>query len=585
MKRRQFLAWGATASMTALTNGSCAPSSRELFISPYHASLSREGKRPARELSADVVIVGGGIGGCAAALAATQMGARVILTEETDWLGGQLTQQAVPPDENPWIESHGGTRSYLHYRALVREYYRNHYPLAPALRDHKTFNPGGGSVSRLCHEPRIGVAVLEAMLASAVSFDQLRILLEHHPVEAEVSGDRVKSVIVQNRYGDRVSLQAPYFLDATEQGDLLPLTGTEYVTGFESHKQTGEARAPSEAQPKNIQALTWCFPVEYLPGEDHTIDRPEQYDFWRNYVPALHPPWSGRLLDLAMSHPHTLEYRSLGFNPLGDTPEGVYNLFLYRKIAQRSHFTGRTYRGDITLVNWPQNDYLLGNFHDVSEKELARNIKGARQLSLSLLYWLQTEVPRPDGGAGWKGLRLRPDLVGTEDGLAKRPYIRESRRILADFTVVAHHIVKEAREEIARKTGEKAAAEHFADSVGIGYYRLDLHPSTGGDNYIDMATLPFQIPLGALLPRRMENLLPACKNLGVTHLTNGCYRLHPVEWNIGESAGALAAFCLREREPPRQIRNDKQRLAEFQKLLSETIGVRLRWEQAQGRTT
>ena len=43
---------------------------------------------------------------------------------------------------------------------------------------------------------------------------------------------------------------------------------------------------------------------------------------------------------------------------------------------------------------------------------------------------------------------------------------------------------------------------------------------------------------------RMENLLPAGKNLGTTHITNGCYRVHPVEWNIGESAGALAASLL-----------------------------------------
>ena len=580
MKRRQFLALGATASMATVMAGSCTTSSRETFVSPYQAPRSRRSKRLARELSADVVIIGGGVGGCAAALAATRMGARVILTEETDWLGGQLTQQAVPPDENPWIESHGGTRSYLQYRALVRDYYRNHYPLRKELRDSQTFNPGGGSVSRLCHEPRISVAVLEAMLASAVSFDQLVILLEHHAVDAEVSGDWVEGVIVQSKCGDRISLQASYFLDATEQGDLLPLTGTEYVTGFESHAETGEELALSDAQPNNIQAVTWCFPVEYVDGEDHTIDKPEQYDFWRDYVPSLDPSWSGRLLDLAMSHPHTLEYRPMGFNPLGDTPEGRYNLFVYRKIAQRGNFAGPTYRGDITLVNWPQNDYLLGNFHDVSEKELAKNIEGARQLSLSLLHWLQTEVPRPDGGTGWKGLRLRPDLVGTEDGLAKRPYIRESRRIRADFTVVAHHIAKEAREEIAKETGGKATAEYFEDSAGIGYYRLDLHPSTGGDNYIDMAAMPFQIPLGALLPRRMENLLPACKNIGVTHLTNGCYRLHPVEWNIGESAGALAAYCLREKEPPRQIRQDKRRLAKFQKVLSETLGVRLRWKEA-----
>ena len=63
-------------------------------------------------LRADVVIAGGGLGGCAAALAALRNGLRVVLTEETDWIGGQLTQQAVPPDEHRWIESHGCTQSY-----------------------------------------------------------------------------------------------------------------------------------------------------------------------------------------------------------------------------------------------------------------------------------------------------------------------------------------------------------------------------------------------------------------------------------------------------------------------------------------
>ena len=93
---------------------------------------------------------------------------------------------------------------------------------------------------------------------------------------------------------------------------------------------------------------------------------------------------------------------------------------------------------------------------------------------------------------------------------------------------------------------------------------------------IDITSLPFQIPLGALLPRRVENLLPACKNLGVTHITNGCYRLHPVEWNIGEAAGALAAFCLERKEPPRQVRKSKKLLEDFQKRLRDR-GVELQW--------
>ncbi len=166
--------------------------------------------------------------------------------------------------------------------------------------------------------------------------------------------------------------------------------------------------------------------------------------------------------------------------------------------------------------------------------------------------------------------------MGTEDGLAKYPYIRESRRIKAEFTVREQHVGTDARMQVTGKKRDEVTAERFADSVGVGSYRIDLHPTSGGDNYLDVSSLPFQIPLGALVPRRVENLLPACKNLGVTHITNGCYRLHPVEWNIGEAAGALVAFCLSKKEPPRQVRKDAKLLAEFQRRL-EGDGVELNW--------
>jgi hypothetical protein len=82
--------------------------------------------------------------------------------------------------------------------------------------------------------------------------------------------------------------------------------------------------------------------------------------------------------------------------------------------------------------------------------------------------------------------------------------------------------------------------------------------------------------LGSLIPRRVENLLPASKNLGVTHITNGCYRLHPVEWNIGEAAGALAAQAIKTKQTPRGIRNDARLLADFQKSLVAQ-GVEIAW--------
>jgi hypothetical protein len=540
-----------------------------------------------RELPTDVLVAGGGVGGCAAALALARSGVRVILTEETDWIGGQLTQQMVPPDEHPWIEQFGATASYREYRRLIRDYYRQHYPLVAEELTRPNLNPGACSVSRLCHEPRVAVAVLEAMLALYVSSGRLVILREHKPISASTRGDGVESVRLRDlRSGDEHDVSAAYFLDATETGDLLPLTKTEYVTGAESQAQTGELHAKPEAEPANMQAITWCFVMEHVEGADFTIDKPDGYDEWRNYTPELRPPWPGKLLSWTTTHPITLEPRQHAFDPRqAGSAEG--GLWVYRRLIDERSFTAGSYPGGICLVNWPQNDYWLGNIIEVDGSEAQRHLDRARQLSLALFYWMQTEAPRPDGGQGWKGLRLRPDLAGTSDGLAKRPYIRESRRIEAEFTVLERHVGLEQRSHetglrfggIPSAEARSAAdvrSEAFPDSVGVGSYRIDLHPSTGGDNYIDISSLPFEIPLGALIPKRVENLLPACKNLGVTHITNGCYRLHPVEWNIGESAGLLAAYCLREKKRPRQVRNTENLLAAFQKEITAQ-GVEIRW--------
>jgi hypothetical protein len=508
-------------------------------------------------------------------MAALRNGLRVILTEETDWIGGQITQQGVPPDEHPWIETHGAPQSYREFRNAVRDYYRQHYPLTEAARATQHLNPGDGAVSRLCHEPRVALAVLHDWLAPYLSTGQLILLLEHKIVAADVTGDRVRAVkALSRRTGKERVLTSPYFVDATELGDLLPLMGTEFVTGAESRLETGELHAPEKANPANQQAFTVCLAMDYVPGANLVIDKPREYDFWRNYVPLLTPPWPGKLLSLTYPTPSTLVPKTLGFHPEGVPTGEVLNLWNYRRIVSKGNFKPGAYAGDITIMNWPQNDYLLGNLVGVPEKEAARHVARARQLSLSLFYWLQTEAPRADGGQGWSGLRLRGDVLGTEDGLAKYPYVREARRIKALFTVREEHVGVANRAKI---TGQKTnTAAPFHDSVGVGYYHIDLHPSSGKDNYIDFPSLPFQIPLGALLPVRTENLLPACKNIGTTHLTNGCYRLHPVEWSIGEAVGLLVAYALQKKTTPRAIREQVPLLADFQNLV-RAQGIETHW--------
>lgn len=571
MKRRKFLGKCGLFSASVVT-----PSLISTSILTTSCTDSKDA-----ELASDVVIIGGGLGGCAAALAACRLGASVIMTEPTDWIGGQVSQQAVPPDEHQWIESFGRTESYARYRTLIREYYKKNYPLTNAAKVNEYLNPGNGSVSRICHEPAVSVKVLQSMLAPAISNGQLQILLYTYPSEAFTNNDHIEAVTCRNKNtGYTKTLYGKMFIDASEEGDLLPLSGTEYVIGSESQKQTGEPHASEKANPKNIQALTHCFAIDHLEGEDHTIERPTMYEFWKNHIPPLNPAWPGNILSFDYSKPSTLIPTSLSFVPCGKINPAPktksLNLWLYRRMIDRSNFKKGTYASDISVINWPQNDFLLGNITDVTKEVRNQNLAKAKQLSLSLLYWLQTEAPRPDGKEGWKGLRLRKDIVGTEDGLAKFPYIRESRRIEAEYTILEQDITLEERKKVAGNPKGQILAKPFNDSVGIGYYHLDLHPSTGGDNYIDMPSVPYQIPLGALIPKRMDNLIPGCKNIGTTHISNGCYRLHPVEWSIGEAAGSLGAYTLSKKTVPRKVRSDQKLLSEFQSNLVKN-GIELSW--------
>lgn len=533
-----------------------------------------------RQLRTQILIVGGGLGGVAAALAALRRGARVILTEEHAWLGGQLTSQGVPPDEHPWIEQFGCTSTYRKLRNDIRDYYRTWYPLTSAARSTLALNPGLGRVSKISHEPRVAAAVIDATLAPFEASGRLTVIRGVVPVSAITDQERVQSVVVADSAGTHIEIAADYVLDATELGDLLPLTGTDYVTGFESQAETGEPSAPLAAQPGNQQAFSWVFAVDHVAGADHTIDRPTDYDHWRSQRPDY---WPGPQVGLTAPDPRTLEPLIRRFEP--NPPIGQHviadqsidpgdrELWSFRRILAREVFEPGAFESDVTIVNWPMIDYVDGPIVDVPPTEQQHHLRQSRELSRSMLYWLQTEAPRQDGGTGWPGLRLRGDVLGTSDGFAMAPYIRESRRIRALTTVTEQDVSLVIR-------GERGAAK-FSDSVGVGMYRIDLHPSSGGDNYLDIASCPFQIPLGALVPRARRNLLAAGKNIGTTHITNGAYRLHPVEWNVGEAAGALAAYCIANATQPSAVHSTPALLGDFQSELTKD-GFELDWPQVVG---
>jgi hypothetical protein len=542
-----------------------------------------------RELATDVLIVGGGCGGSAAALALVEAGVSCVLTEPTTMLGGQLSSQGVPPDENPWIDGNGpgapadfvgANRSYVRLRSLIREKLVD--GLTPRARAQPLLNPGGGWVSRLCFEPRLADVGIRQMIRALPEHACLTIECGWRPIGADTDGDHVRAVTFETASGTAV-IRARIILDATEDGEVLALAGIEHAIGGESSDIYGELHAPahgsSEIEAIDQQACTWCFAVEHDPLGEHVIDKPASYDAWRDYVPEMQPAWTGRLFSWTVPSHNEAGRLTLSLVPPPDAPAEGLELWRYRRIVDGSaHADGRP---DVSLMNVVQMDFWRAPLLGVSPEARDRALQGAREQSKCFLYWMQTDAPRHDSDSrtGYPGLRLSGAALGSRDGFALAPYIREPRRMSAMTMLTEAHVGALQR----REQGERLVDEtefvrggRFADSIAIGHYPVDLHPSCSGRNSVYVDACPLQIPLRALLPRRVRNVIASGKCLGVSHIANGCTRLHPVEWAVGEAAGTLAAMCVRDGEEPHAVAEQRARVVALQERLAER-GVPLRW--------
>lgn len=509
----------------------------------------------------DVAVIGGSLGGVQAALRAAEAGKSVYLCEETDWIGGQLTSQAVPPDEHKWIEHFGATKSYMDYRNKVRNYYRSLPNIRKELKETDYFCPGNSWVSRVAHEPKVALQLLMESLNPYVENGQITIDYFTIATKSVVSNDSIEEIVVTNiKDNTTKNIQASYFLDATDCGDLLPIVGAEYRIGAESKQETGERHAPEIANPYDMQPITWVVALELNPDGEYKINKPKMYD----YFLKLEVEKFGHHL-LSWFIPDALTQKTTEFT-MFDYEGGSEKLGLwsYRRIIDPKNYDDPTIK-EVSLINWPANDFILGNI--IEDMNVEENKELAKEQTMCLVYWLQNDAPRKDGGKGY-AVKLRPDIMGTDDGLAKAPYIRESRRIVAKQQI--------CEQMVSKRDNENPPVAH--DSVGVGHYAIDIHLTTKSQSTLYDATWPFEIPLSAMIPIRLKNLIPACKNIGSTHLTNGCYRLHPVEWNIGEVAGMLAGFCINKNITPEEVLQDN--LKEFQELIVKE-GVSIHWDFSQ----
>lgn len=548
--------FGATKRLAALVDFMRVPSEGDSSIAVVPVSLTEP-----IEIACDVLVVGGGTGGVAAAWATARAGFKTCLTEETDWIGGQLTAQGISAlDEHEHIESFGGTRTYYDLRESIRALYRARSSTAKPL----DLNPGKCWVSHLAFEPSVALAAIKGLLAPEINCGRLRVFLRSKAVAVHTDCTKVTTVLIQDlERGGTVRFQPQMVIDATELGDLLPLAGASYSIGAETRDQTGEPHAqPVEPKPRCVQSFTYPFVLERMPlPQSHIIPRPAKYEHYRDRQPySLRIHTHGG--EIYSEHGGWLNYRMLDQAP--GTKGGVWS---YRRLVAADHgFAGLS--SDITLFNWPGNDYRDGSIIDRAAVDVAQALQDAKLVSLGFLHWIQTEAPDSERRGGFPELRLYPEILGSADGLAKHPYIRESRRIRALRTIVEQDV------SVDFQRGQFAAP--FPDSCGVGWYPIDIHQAGEGDMATSCRTRPFQIATGALIPVGITNLLAAAKNIGTTHITNGCYRLHPVEWNIGEAAGVLAAESLRNGFTPRLIWSDQSRLRAYQLRLLEE-GVPLAW--------
>ena len=521
--------------------------------------------------TADVLIIGGGVGGVAAAEALARRGISVIIAEPTSVLGGQLTAQMVPvPDENSHIEKQPGpsTKSWRELREAVRA----RCAALPNVKPANSKNIGQCWVSRVSAPPQIWADAIGERLAGLNGPQGLRHVYFRHVLRSvgKLANGKINYAdLVDLDTGRITRVGARYLLDATEDGSVLDIAGLPTITGQEAATDYNEKHAPEEARSDWVQSFTYCFAVQYRPNAPYEIvEKPAEYEYFKSLGEYT--------LDYVYSERGIVTYKV--FEPVKG---GGGPFWTYRRLLAASSFVGGTSPdGDIALMNWRGNDFHDEPYLNQTPSEQARILERGKAFAQGFLYWLQTECPRDDEtGVGYPEMQLMrpPDFPGVgDDGFALHPYVRESRRLKAQFMLTENHMGTDAFPE-----GAKWGAE-FPDSVGCALYAVDIHP-TRGEPPLLVTALPYQLPLGAFLTTSGPvNVLPAAKNFGATRLASASARMHPTEWLAGEVAGSLAAFCIkRDLDDPSQVRNTPELLQAFQADL-HSAGVALSWREILG---
>ena len=452
---------------------------------------SKQGK-----LECDVLVVGGGTGGVSAAIWAARTGAKTILIEETGWLGGMMSSAGVS-----CFDGNNGAHNTGFFRE-IRTKIESHYG---GPQNVKT-----GWVSKCCFEPHVANDIFRSIIASTPN---LSVFFDTKVTKVFTKKNRVTGVQIETE-GDKEKqkIDAKITIDASEYGDILEQSDVDYLLGRESKKVTGESDAADDND-DGIQDITYVAILrDYGPGVNKTLPKPTEYDE-KKFDCAT----KEQCADVSW-HNHKLhDWES--FITYGKLPNNKY------------------------MINWPfhGNDYQAF-LPDMTSEKREKELEKAKQHTLDFVYYIQTKLGHPELG-------LADDEFPTDDLLPMIPYNRESRRIVGKCLM---------KEQDVLPLGDSGRPALRPDSIAIGDYFLDHHHAeppkgTKGIKEKYPKNAPFQVPYGVLVPKDMEGLMAAEKNISVTHIVNGCTRLQPVVMLIGQACGVAAALCARKDIQPKDL--------------------------------
>jgi hypothetical protein len=440
-------------------------------------------------LDADVLVVGGGTGGTAAAIQSARLGARTIVAEPTPWLGGMLSAAGVSATDGNHRLPSGMWREF-------RQRIYDHYGGPEAVAT--------GWVSNTQLEPHVADGIFKDMAAAEPA---LRVLFRHRLAGVLKEGDRVRGVALEDlATGRRVEVRARVVVDGTDLGDVLARAGAAYDLGLEPDSASGEHAGIAASSP-TVQDLTWCATLEDDgPGADRTIPRPDGYD------------------------PAEFDCSSTTYcrDPTRQRPTVDA-----RKMLDYARLPGGKY-----LVNWPNygNDTYL---NEMDEAAREKALEAAKARTLRFVYFIQHEL-------GFRNLGLADDEYPTADRLPLVPYHREGRRLRG--------VVRFTSRDIADPFGSRDPL--YRTGVSVGDYPIDHHHkrNPAAPQHLWFVPVPsFSVPLGALVPERVDGLVVADKAISVSNVANGTTRLQPVVLLTGQAAGTLAALAARQGREPRSV--------------------------------